>query len=309
MRDYSVVSPRFWIGTTGKELRGNPPAQVLALYLMTSPHANMIGVFHCPLIYMAHETGLGMEVASKALQSLIESKFCTYEESSETVFVHRMAAFQIGDHLSEQDKRCKGVERDWNNIPSRQLQQAFFAIYSVAFHLPKQSRKARGTEAPSKPPRSQEQEQEQEQDKEEANASLSASPQQTEPDEPEDGVPPCPFDSLIDSYEAALPVLPTVRRSLFAKGANGKALRARWRWVMTAKHERGERKGERLAITAEDGRAWFSRYFEYVADSDFLSGRNGKFQSCDLGWLVTAANFEKVLSGKYHHEQREAANA
>ena len=143
----------------------------------------------------------------------------------------------------------------------------------------------------------------------EANASLSASPQQTEPDEPEDGVPPCPFDSLIDSYEAALPVLPTVRRSLFAKGANGKALRARWRWVMTAKHERGERKGERLAITAEDGRAWFSRYFEYVADSDFLSGRNGKFQSCDLGWLVTAANFEKVLSGKYHHEQREAANA
>ena len=144
---------------------------------------------------------------------------------------------------------------------------------------------------------------------EEAKASLSASPQQTEPDEPEDGVPPCPFDSLIDSYEAALPVLPTVRRSLFAKGANGKALRARWRWVMTAKHERGERKGERLAITAEDGRAWFSRYFEYVADSDFLSGRNGKFQSCDLGWLVTAANFEKVLSGKYHHEQREAANA
>ena len=147
-----------------------------------------------------------------------------------------------------------------------------------------------------------------EEDKE-AIASLSASPQQTEPDEPEDGVPPCPFDSLIDSYEAALPVLPTVRRSLFAKGANGKALRARWRWVMTAKHERGERKGERLAITAEDGLAWFSRYFEYVADSDFLSGRSGKFQACDLGWLVTAANFEKVLSGKYHHEQREAANA
>ena len=147
-----------------------------------------------------------------------------------------------------------------------------------------------------------------EEDKE-AIASSSASAQPTCDNEPDDGVPPCPFDSLIDSYEAALPVLPTVRRSLFAKGANGKALRARWRWVMTAKHERGERKGARLATTAEDGRAWFSRYFEYVADSDFLSGRNGKFQSCDLGWLVTAANFEKVLSGKYHHEQREPANA
>lgn len=144
---------------------------------------------------------------------------------------------------------------------------------------------------------------------EEAKASLSASSQPPDVDEPDDGVPPCPFDSLIDSYEAALPVLPTVRRSLFAKGANGKSMRARWRWVMTAKHERGERKGERLATTAEEGRAWFKRYFEYVSDSDFLSGRNGKFQSCDLGWLVTAANFEKVLSGKYHHEQREVAYA
>lgn len=166
MRDYGVVSPRFWIGSTGKTLRGNAPAQVLALYLMTSPHANMIGVFHCPLIYMAHETGLSMEGASKALQSLIEAKFCTYEEYSETVFVHRMAAFQIGDQLSEQDKRCKGVEREWNNIPSAQLRQAFFAIYSGAFHLPKQAKKTRGTEAPSKALRSQEQEQDQEQDQE-----------------------------------------------------------------------------------------------------------------------------------------------
>lgn len=146
-------------------------------------------------------------------------------------------------------------------------------------------------------------------DKEEAKASLSASSQPPDMDEPDDGVPPCPFDSLIDSYEAALPVMPTVRRSLFAKGANGKALRARWRWVLTAKHERGERKGERLATTAEEGRAWFQRYFEYVADSDFLSGKNGKFQACDLGWLVKAENFEKVLSGKYHQEQREVAHA
>lgn len=143
----------------------------------------------------------------------------------------------------------------------------------------------------------------------EPKGSSSASSQPPEADEPDDGVPPCPFDSLIDSYEAALPTLPTVRRSLFAKGANGKAMRTRWRWVMTAKHERGERKGERLAVTADEGKAWFARYFAYVAESDFLSGRSGRFQSCDLGWLVTAANFEKVLSGKYHHEQREVAHA
>ena len=142
----------------------------------------------------------------------------------------------------------------------------------------------------------------------EAKASLSASAKPTD-DETDDGVPPCPFDKLIDSYKKHLPELPDVRRSLFAGGKNGKAMRSRWRWVLTAKHERGQRVGERLAESAQDGIAWFDRYFAFVADSDFLTGKSGAFTGCDLGWLVNAANFEKVLSGKYHAEKREAANA
>lgn len=165
MRDYGVVSPKFWIGDTGKALRGNAPAQVLALYLMTCPHANMIGVFHCPVLYMAHETGLGMEGALKALQSLIEAGYCTYDEASETVFVHRMAAYQVAEALKPGDNRVKGVEREWQNIGPSVLKQAFFAIYSVAFHLPKKQEAASPLEAPSKPLASQEQEQEQEQEK------------------------------------------------------------------------------------------------------------------------------------------------
>lgn len=162
MREYGVVSPRFWIGETGKALRGNAPAQVLALYLMTSPHANMIGVFHCPVLYMAHETGLGMEGASKALQSLIEAGYCTYDEASETVFVHRMAVFQVGESLQPKDLRVKGVIREWQNISVARMKEEFFAMYSVAFHLPKKQEDARPIEAPSKPLASQEQEQEQE---------------------------------------------------------------------------------------------------------------------------------------------------
>lgn len=162
MRDYGVVSPKFWIGETGKALRGNAPAQVLALYLMTCPHANMIGVFHCPVLYMAHETGLGMEGASKALQSLIEAGYCTYDEASETVFVHRMAAYQVAESLKAGDNRVKGVEREWQNIGPAALKQAFFAIYSVAFHLPGEAKNTSPLQAPSKPLASQEQEQEQE---------------------------------------------------------------------------------------------------------------------------------------------------
>lgn len=176
MRDYGVVSPKFWIGETGKALRGNAPAQVLALYLMTCPHANMIGVFHCPVLYMAHETGLGMEGASKALQSLIEAGYCTYDESTETVFVHRMAAFQVGDSLSAADKRCKGVEREWSNIAAPALKAAFFAIYFESFHLPNQGQNTRPLQAPSRPLGSQEQEQEQDQEQDQEQGESAGKP-------------------------------------------------------------------------------------------------------------------------------------
>ena len=40
VRDYGKVSPQFWVGKTGKRLRGDMEAQIVALYLMTSPRTN-----------------------------------------------------------------------------------------------------------------------------------------------------------------------------------------------------------------------------------------------------------------------------
>jgi len=151
MRDYGIVSPKFWVGQTGKALRGDMPAQLLALYLMTSPHASMIGVFHCPVLYMAHETGMTIEGASKALASLIEAGFCTFDEASEEVFVKRMAAFQVGEQLDAKDNRCKGIAKEAAKIQSPSVKAEFWAIYSTAFHLPIEAEKVSPFEAPTKP--------------------------------------------------------------------------------------------------------------------------------------------------------------
>lgn len=132
---------------------------------------------------------------------------------------------------------------------------------------------------------------------EEANASSSASRPVSVPD--------CPVDALIDAYEARLPSLPSVRRSLFKSGKNVAAMRQRWRWVMTAKHERGPRKGQRLASSLEEGVSWFDRFFGYVSESDFLTGKSGTW-TANLAWLMTASNFEKVLSGVYHSKAEAA---
>ena len=167
MRDYGIISPRFWIGETGKALRGDQAAQVLAVYLMTSPHSSMTGVYHCPILYMAHETGMDKEGASKTLQRLIDGGFCEYDEASETVFVVRMAAYQISETLNPGDKRVIGLKRDLQKMPEGRIKSRFLEVYGSAFHLLDEVKKPSTFQAPSKPLRSQDQDQDQDQEQKE----------------------------------------------------------------------------------------------------------------------------------------------
>jgi hypothetical protein len=169
MRDYAKLAPTFWTGTTGKVLRKKgPEAVVVALYLVSAPGSNMLGLYYQPLLFMAHETGLGIEGASKGLQGCIEAGFCSYDEESEMVFVHEMAAWQIADELSSKDLRCKGIQRDYDALPDCPFLGAWYERYAPVFHLTRRresgAKSSTPAQAPSKPLRSQEQEQEQEQE-------------------------------------------------------------------------------------------------------------------------------------------------
>jgi len=118
-------------------------------------------------------------------------------------------------------------------------------------------------------------------------------------------LPDCPHESLIDLYAQHLPMLPQPRKSLWRKGKNAPALKARWSWVMTECYETGVRKGQRMATNQEEGIGWFGRFFAYVAQSSWLTGGDGKW-TADLIWLVNLSNFEKVLQGNYDNKKAVA---
>jgi uncharacterized protein YdaU (DUF1376 family) len=112
-------------------------------------------------------------------------------------------------------------------------------------------------------------------------------------------LPDCPHVALIDLFGQLLPELPQPKPEMW-DGKSAEYLRARWRWVLTAKR----RNGARYATNRDEAIDWFRRFFTYVSGSDFLMGRRGDF-TCSLQWLVKAANFQKVVQGNY--ENREAA--
>lgn len=162
MRDYGKVASTFWTGETGRAIRHDQTAQIVALYLMTAPTANMIGLYYLPVVTIAHETGSPFEGASKALRSLCELGFCSYDEASEVVFVRKMARFQIGEEVKASDKRHKAILKELERYQKTPFYAQFYEEYGKCYYLPK----PRGFEAPSKPLRSQKQKQEQKQEQE-----------------------------------------------------------------------------------------------------------------------------------------------
>ena len=166
MRDYATVAPQFWLGKTGRELRKKgAEAQVVSFYLMTSPHANMLGLYYLPILYIAHETGLGFEGALKGLKSAIEAGFCSYDEDTEMVWVHEMAAYQVGKALKPGDNRCAGVRSEYASLTENPFLSSFYERYKNDFHLNIKRETRQILEGASKGLRSQDQEQDQEQEK------------------------------------------------------------------------------------------------------------------------------------------------
>lgn len=161
MREYGKVSPTFWTGHTGMALRAHgPEAMLVALYLMTSPMSNMLGIFPQPVLYIGSETGLMEKGARKGLRACCDVGFARYDEATQTVWVVEMAAWQIAKQLKASDNRCVGIQKEYEALPKNPFLGPWFDHYEHVFHL----KFRRDSEGPSKPLRSHEHEHEQEQE-------------------------------------------------------------------------------------------------------------------------------------------------
>ncbi|PJO37577.1 replication protein [Delftia acidovorans] len=294
MRDYAKAVPKMWHGKTFKALRKHPEGLVVALYLMTSPSSNMLGLYAQPVLYMAYETGLGEEGARKGLQQCIEAGYCSYDDESEFVWVHEMASYQIASELKGSDLRCKGIQKDYDALPDNPFLGEFFDRYAEAFHL----HGRRGGEGAMQPPcktlRSQEQEQEQEQEKKEPYGSVGSADDRPGENAPGKlGLPNCPVQDLVDLYHEVLPELPKVR---LLNDGRRKAVGKLWKFVLTSKKSDNTPRAE----TAEQAVTWFREYFGRARDNDFLMGRgyrSGEHASwqCDLDFLLSEKGMKHVI--------------
>jgi hypothetical protein len=70
--------------------------------------------------------------------------------------------------------------------------------------------------------------------------------------------------------------------------------------VQASKPSEFSKKGYR---TVPEGLAWWSSFFDYIADDTKLAKgfeTNGRVWVPDLEWVVNATNFQKIIDGKYN---------
>jgi hypothetical protein len=164
MRNYATISPAFWTGNTGKKIcASGAQSQVLALYLISGPATNMIGLYYLPLTTISHDTGIPLEGVSKGLHDLERIGFAKYDKTQETIYVLKMVEFQVGTNLGLQDKRCRGVWNELKKYRKSRFFNDFHKRYQEHFYLPNLASDQSEPQGAWKPLRSQEQEQEQEQ--------------------------------------------------------------------------------------------------------------------------------------------------
>ena len=273
MRDYSKISPAFWTGKTGRAIRAlGPEAQVVAMYLLTSPHANMIGMYWLPVAYISADTGCPIEGASKALRSLIEAGFCRYCEETETVWVLEMAAYQIAESLKPGDKRVESIRKMLEESQAP-FAVEFFDKYGTAFCLKNTKGLGRGIEAPPKPVNS-EQRAESSKDQKNSPSDLSLADANDQQPDNVSQLDSIPCQLVADAYNAACgETFPPVSK---LTDKRKRAIKARWLADTTNDDER--RRTNSLD--------YWRRFFAHCAsDVEFFrKAASGEHRGEHAGW-------------------------
>lgn len=126
--EYGIVLHKFWTDPDIKRVL-SPEQKSLLLYWFTGPRSNLIGLYYCPLIQVADDTGIPPETVREWTLGPL-ARFVTYDERTEEVLVHRAGRHRIGETLSQKDNRIKAIQKVLSGAHSDALVGVFLDLYS-----------------------------------------------------------------------------------------------------------------------------------------------------------------------------------
>ena len=155
MRDYGKVHTGFWSSATIRALSDD--GKMLALYLLTSPHSTITGVFRLPDGYVCEDIDWSIERVSEGFAELFRNGFANRCETTKFVWILKYLKF----NPLENPNQRKSASKIASTIPANCTWKPEFM--RVCTHI-LGADNINPSETLSKPFLNQEQEQEQEQE-------------------------------------------------------------------------------------------------------------------------------------------------
>jgi len=133
MRKFGMVPCNFWqdpgIGDQDTDCK------LLALYLLTNRHSNIIYLYYLPIAYIVADTGLTTEVVQQHITHLQTIGFCKYEHASNYIWLPEPMRFSLGDALKPGDNRIEAIRKIVSTLSRVELVDQFVKEFGDAYGL------------------------------------------------------------------------------------------------------------------------------------------------------------------------------
>lgn len=130
MRDYGRVYSAFWQSAEARSFTED--GRMLALYLLTSPHANLIGCYRLPDAYVAEDMQWPSERVREGFAQLQAKGFVTRDLATNWVFIHKYLLW----NGFENGNVAIAAQKAFDQVPSIPLKAALaVALLEFGNHL------------------------------------------------------------------------------------------------------------------------------------------------------------------------------
>jgi|688.fasta_scaffold682453_2 hypothetical protein len=119
MARYYPISPLFWSDSEVRQL--DAETKLLALYLLTSEHRNLEGLYRLPLPYIQADLGWSSMDVDVRMAALEERGFLSYDFMAEVVLVRKALKY----HQPLTDKQIQGAINALQEVPDTSLWDDF----------------------------------------------------------------------------------------------------------------------------------------------------------------------------------------
>jgi hypothetical protein len=116
---YYPVSPLFW--TDKKVIKWEERTRYLSLYLLTSEHRNLEGLFRLPLAYIEADLDWSSEDVRTCLRDLTDDGFVNYDSAAKVVFLPKALKY----HQPKAPKQIQGAINVLQQVPPTTLWSDF----------------------------------------------------------------------------------------------------------------------------------------------------------------------------------------